>query len=304
MSAVGALDDALRPWWLWKLYAAGDPSHECFAGVVAGSAAGLLCRVQLGKESAGRWELEAYAKRRRRLTPAAAAQVPANLVPQARRLNIKPVRHALLQPGSCLPGSQKNARGRCARPPSQAAEPIPTHATVLVESMLVNATKVAGRCWDLECNEQKDGELASAAAAAAGGLLVVGGVAPVGTTGPYESAFAILGSYALGVWSHPDARGHAYVIANGAFSDPLRLWVREDTLTPQWGARFEHVPLTAGTCLRLEIYDNDIKNDDDMGIVNIGVDEIVKALQSRETHQVNVQRQTLFVGISVHPEAP
>ena len=68
----------------------------------------------------------------------------------------------------------------------------------------------------------------------------------------YVDASAILGPMAMGVWSNPDTYGHAYVFSNGTFSPPAELRVEgnKDTLTPQWGVHFAHVPMSKSTALR------------------------------------------------------
>lgn len=211
-------------------------------------------------------------------------------------------------PGACLSGFVRSAPTKCVRQ-SDAAQIAPTSsATVLVESLLVNSTKFGGRCWDLFCDGRSQRVGRSAAEAAAGALGAWAGLAKPATT-PFLTASGILAELAMTAWSHPDTVGHAYIITAGTFSDPVKLQVRQDTLTPQWGLRFEHVPLSAGTALRLELFDADpefFSANDDMGIITIGLAEIQKAMRSQETYQVNVQQQThdqvLFVGISVVPE--
>jgi hypothetical protein len=264
-------------------------------------------------------------------------RIPPNLTPQAQlvqALGDAVVRYGFVGPGGCLPGFSKSASGACVLAPtllpdlskvlfpglapSQAQTSAPasekpqvTHATVLVESALLNATKFDGRCWDLGCNERQSREVAKAASDAAAAIVVATTTVTAATAAPFAAAFAVLAPIAAKTTSHPDASGWAYVITRGTFSEPGELKIRRDTLTPQWGLHFDHVPIVEGTYVRLELVDADpdipfTNGNDDMGIINIGVDELVKAMQARETYQVNVQRQTheqvLFVGISVLPE--
>lgn len=185
-----------------------------------------------------------------------------------------------------------------------------THANVLVETLLVNATKHGGRCWDPGCDEKESGQASRAAADAAAAAMVATTSVTMVTATPFAVAFGILAPMAMGVTSNPDAHGWAYTYVNGQRVGPAKLVVRRDTLTPQWGLVFNRIPITDGTALRLELYDSDpdiplTNGDDDMGIITIPVLELEKAMKENKTYQVYVGDQTydqvLFVGISVVP---
>jgi hypothetical protein len=185
-------------------------------------------------------------------------------------------------------------------------------ATVLVETALINATKQDGRCWDPGCDEKSSKQAAAVASNAAKVIVVATTTVTMATAAPFAAAFAVLTPMAGKVWSNPDATGWFYVVTNGSFSEPRQLPMRKDTLTPQWGVKAEHVPLVQGTSIRLELVDADpdipfTNGDDDMGIINIGVDELIAAMNAKKTYQINVQKQTneqvLFVGVSVLPES-
>jgi len=244
---------------------------------------------------------------------------PPQVPPNAQRLG--GVRHSFMSPGMCLPGWAKNANGMCVLggnlipnltklvfpwmntqgQPTTGQKPV-THATVLVESALINASKHDGRCWDVACNKKKNEMIAKAAAAAA--------VKAIGTAAnPYAAAFVILGPIAAKAWSHPDAAGWAYVWQGNGFSEPVELKVSKNNITPQWGVMFQHVPITPNARLRIELVDADpdwASADDPMGHININSEHLVAAMKSGETHQVHVAKQThdqvLFVGISVVAE--
>ena len=58
--------------------------------------------------------------------------------------------------------------------------------------------------------------------------------------------------------------------------------------------------------LRVTVIDEDLWEDDPIGVAEINYDDVVAALEAGEVYQVKVAEQTqnqlLFVGISVMPE--
>jgi hypothetical protein len=182
---------------------------------------------------------------------------------------------------------------------------------VIVESALINASKGDGRCWDVGCNQKQSAEVAKAAANAAKAVLVATAAASAAVVAPFAAAFVILAPMAAKAMSLPDAAGTASVITGGAMAPGQTLMVQRDTLTPQWGVGFTHVPVLPDTALRIALVDADAdipftNGDDPMGIINITGADLFQAMQVGGTFQVPVATQTsdqvLFVGISVHPE--
>jgi hypothetical protein len=175
----------------------------------------------------------------------------------------------------------------------------PPFVRIMIQGALVNASKAGGRCWDVGCDEATNSKAAEQAALAmkAAGVL----------TGGYAAAFQILAPLVVGAFSIPDTIGTAYVSSNTEVSEPQKLPASEDTLTPQWGLVWDHVPFNSSTFVQLDLWDSDsFSADDPMGRPVINSTHLAAALDAAKTYQVPVGDQTnnqvLYVGIHVVPD--
>jgi hypothetical protein len=77
----------------------------------------------------------------------------------------------------------------------------------------------------------------------------------------------------------------------------------KDTFTPIWNVRWDHVPLTASTRLRVSLTDKDLANDDPIGEVVLNDRDLMAAMAAGTNDQIRVDGQTngqvLFVGVEV-----
>lgn len=172
--------------------------------------------------------------------------------------------------------------------------------------------KAGGRAWD--GNGMADQDAIDGLARVVAGL------------GPYGVAAAAVGSIvsrlALPTLALPDPFGTGEIYAGGRWQAQLVLATEDEnaedryfTTWPRRAARdgtlvppgWIHVPLTPELQVRLSLFDCDSPlSNDAMGNPVVNYDQIVHALETRQTVQVNVSEQTqnqvLTVGISVTGE--
>jgi hypothetical protein len=105
--------------------------------------------------------------------------------------------------------------------------------------------------------------------------------------------------------ARPDPYGSAEVESvAGVVAHPLVMI--KDTFTPQWNVRWDRVPLTASTRLRVSLMDKDLANEDPIGEVVLNAQDLLGAMATGTNDQIRVDGQTngqlLFVGVEVVPE--
>jgi len=105
----------------------------------------------------------------------------------------------------------------------------------------------------------------------------------------------------------PDPYGTVQLTAFGIVTDRVPLATVEDaipdTFVPSWPYRWRYtnVPIDSDVRITVDLLDRDLMSDDAIGVAEIVPSDLVQALRSRGTFQVQVDGQTegqlLFVGI-------
>ena len=138
--------------------------------------------------------------------------------------------------------------------------------------------------------------------------------AALASVNPFLAVTQFFGQDVIDALSKPDAIGTADLAIDGSF-DPTNSLVladagsnQEDTFTPIWpGAPgWEHVPLVDGLQVRVTLFDEDLSENDPIGVAILSSDDVEAALDAGEIVHVQVDdqtnRQLLFVGISAREE--
>ncbi|MEP7123019.1 MAG: hypothetical protein ABJE95_18975 [Byssovorax sp.] len=160
-------------------------------------------------------------------------------------------------------------------------------------------------CWDGICSLQpKDFNKVAEALAQTGD--------------PQEIAAAVaavVAGYANEAYAPPDPLGTASIWNNGGYGLGINLALQdnndEDTFTPSWpgdpasgNVLGWKGPFTKDWRIRISLSDEDLVNDDSIGVVEVGYDDIVAALKYGKVYSVRVSEQgsgvILFVNISAH----
>lgn len=160
-------------------------------------------------------------------------------------------------------------------------------------------------CWDGVCSLTKaDSDKVAEALAATGG-------APAAAA----AVAAVLAGYVGEAYGPPDPVGKATIWNGAAYDAELILASPEDNEEDTFTPGFLGSPETgfalgwSGTFnkewrIRVTLSDEDLANDDSIGVVEIGYDDIVAALQFGKVYPVRVHDQgngaILFVNISAH----
>ncbi len=173
---------------------------------------------------------------------------------------------------------------------------LPETVTITFVDALIAPFDAHEEYWD--SHEQVDAAMVSGLASA------------LGAAAPYSAVLGFVASYASDAYALPDPYGYHQVWdgdnwLSGELVDESCNF--ENTLHPMWpGPGWHHVPVEPNMRLRVNLFDEDLFNDDPIGTAEINYEDIVAALQAGEVYQVNVANQTqnqlLFVGISVVPE--
>jgi hypothetical protein len=182
----------------------------------------------------------------------------------------------------------------------------PAAVQVEILDAIIAPAKVGGECWDGFC-DVPDEEIAKVQQA----LLSSGD--------PNAAAAAVaieLGKLANDGWGPPDPLGWAAIWNDGAWDLALNLATvdnhTEDTFTPSWPgdpadgyATGWQGPFDETFRIRVELWDEDLESNDDIGVVEINYDDVVAALQAAQNFKVRVMDQgsgqAYFVGISAMP---
>jgi hypothetical protein len=128
---------------------------------------------------------------------------------------------------------------------------------------------------------------------------------------PFAASAAFITGLTHKGFSPPDPYGQAELWSNGSWN-PLPLATKatnlEDTFRPLWrGAPgWQHVRFEPTLRIRVTLYDEDILNDDPIGVVELDANDILAALDFGQQFPVRVydrgQQQVLFIGLSVTAE--
>jgi hypothetical protein len=168
--------------------------------------------------------------------------------------------------------------------------------TVELQSALVGPGKVTRELWDADGSEVPTETWSQLATALAG-------------ANPYVAASALLVNPVLAGTKAPDPYGTARLDIGQGIGLTYQLADRssnmEDTYRPAWPNPIVwfNVPLDQSLRLKVEVTDEDLVNDDSIGIAEITKAQLLDALASGKVYQVPVADQTdnqlLFLGISV-----
>lgn len=163
-----------------------------------------------------------------------------------------------------------------------------------IVSALIGPAKVSGLPWDGTggaVDEATWGEL---------------GIA-LGAAEPYSAAVGILASIADSGTARPDPKGTALLYGAGTETEIELPMAFQDTYTPTWSdATLHNVPGNIDQRLRITLIDQDVMEDDPIGIVELTPADLEAARASGRIYQVRVsdqsQNQILFIGLSVSAE--
>jgi hypothetical protein len=165
---------------------------------------------------------------------------------------------------------------------------------VSIVDALIGPAKVSGLPWDGTgdaVDEGTWGELAFA----------LGGV------DPYSAAAGILASLADSGTARPDPKGRV-LLYNAHEEIELELPMEfKNTYTPTWSdATLHGVPTSSELRLRVTLIDQDVMDDDPIGVVELTQSDLEAARVAGRVHHLQVneqaQNQILFIGVSVLAE--
>ena len=173
----------------------------------------------------------------------------------------------------------------------------PPLVTIEVVQCLIGPGKSDGTEWDY------DGEIPQTVTTGLATVLGQPGVGPI---------INFLASSAVTALSKPDPYGWAEIATNGSGFDPANQIVLADTTTnmqdtfqPLWlNVRgWRSVLLSSSTMVRVTLLDEDLVNDDAIGIATIPASQLQAALAAGGTYWVRVdqmtQNQLLAIGVQV-----
>ncbi len=125
---------------------------------------------------------------------------------------------------------------------------------------------------------------------------------------PRVAVAEVLGRVANGTLDKPDVRARVELLW-GSYAAARELPKRQDSFTPQWeppAASFAHVPMDPHVAVRVVLTDVDLLNDDPIGIVELTLADLERALAVGGVDVVDVHRQgngqVLFVHVAVRAE--
>jgi len=177
---------------------------------------------------------------------------------------------------------------------SGSSQSVPPFLTIEIVSALVGPSKIDGTQWD------GTGEVPSD--------LVLGLAAALGA-GVFAPVFSFMVTEAAQVAGKPDPFGYTEINAVGEWDFRQDLATidtnTEDTFAPNWPmpVGWSNVPYSENIRIRLVLKDEDLVNDDDMGVAEINAADVAAAWAAKKIYQVRVAEQTanqiLYVGISV-----
>jgi hypothetical protein len=169
--------------------------------------------------------------------------------------------------------------------------------TFRVVDVMIAPTRLDGKPWDRGTGFE-DPSIRD--------RIVTGMNRALNAKGAYDAASVALGR--LGdAWGRPDVGGSASVDPGDGKQETRSLEGEKNSLTPRFVARWEHIPLTHWTTVRMYFVDKDAVGSGDIGAVVLSPLDLAAALKENgAVHHLRVDDQTngqiLFVGISVKSE--
>lgn len=180
-----------------------------------------------------------------------------------------------------------------------AKKPIFVNFTIL--GAIVAPNKITGKNWDISIGlNQTVGNLVSDMVIPGSGLLA-------------SAAISVIGKDAAKGKSAPDVIG--YIVQTGpttkkigqkAFT-PLVLSSRnynftKDSYIPSFNTGYNGWPIFENTRFRIKLWDKDFSDNDNIGTVELNIDDIKKAIKAKKPIWINVadqsQNQLLFISLS------
>jgi hypothetical protein len=167
---------------------------------------------------------------------------------------------------------------------------LPASGRVMLHGVTIAPSKFGGELWDgMGTLEPSQIDLF--------GNLIRGRV-------PYVEIAKALAAPANEALDKPDVKGRARLI--GALDGATVLLTGQpDTFTPQFQGppTFRDVPFDGSSRLGVELFDDDMVDDDPVGSFQLGPDEMLEAFRAGNVYQVRVDTQTngqvIFAAISV-----
>lgn len=129
----------------------------------------------------------------------------------------------------------------------------------------------------------------------------------MGAADPYTAAIGMLASLVDAGTARPDPRGTALLYdAHDEVELDMPMEFK-NTYTPTWSdVTFHGVPTSNDIRLRITLIDQDVMEDDPIGVAELTQLDLEAARTAGRVHHVQVndqtQNQILFVGVSVLPE--
>jgi hypothetical protein len=134
----------------------------------------------------------------------------------------------------------------------------------------------------------------------------------VGPT-PLADVLAALANPALAAVDKPDPFGSAQLTVYGMIMEQVALETRDgaiaDTFIPTWPRawHYRNIPIDTDVRIGIDLWDQDLVDDDPIGHAEINSNELNAALTAQEKLEIQVSDQTsdqlLFVGITVVEQA-
>jgi len=173
---------------------------------------------------------------------------------------------------------------------------VPDSVTIVVLDAVIGPGKADGGLWDGWGNVPVD---------------VAAELAAVVDAGITSQILNFVTSVAMQTLEKPDPNG--YIQLNEGWGYGEKVWLAsdttntEDTFTPVWpdgGKGWGDVPFTEEVKVKIALFDEDVANDDDIGVAVMNYDDFLEAWAAKEKFYVNVadqtQNQLLLVGIEVY----
>ena len=133
----------------------------------------------------------------------------------------------------------------------------------------------------------------------------------LGAPEPFNAVVAFFGNAAVAQLDKPDPFGSAVLFSQTSTQSGVQHTLAttsdnlEDTFQPTWPtpARWDGIPLTTDLRVQISLLDEDLSDNDPIGVVELNTTDLEQALTSNQVFHVNVADQAgaqiLFVGVSV-----
>lgn len=191
--------------------------------------------------------------------------------------------------GGCAEGYVCGAEGLCE---------VPT-VTITLTQVFITTQLPDGTAWDGPPQQVQDEVLDLA-------IQLINQRLPV--TELFNELLRAFGNALLDIFDAPDPFGRADLV--GPWPDDLsvQLPAIQDTHSPRWGVTWQNIPLVPGEDIRLtvDLTDEDVAFDDDIGSAELSVDDILLALETGGQAAIPTDWQgsgnILAIAISVRQE--